>query len=303
MLDGLRDFDLNLLLHLQVLLRTRSVSAAAAELDLSQPTLSRSLQTLRDAFEDPLLVRSGRTMLPTPRAEEIAASLDAVLRDVGGLVRPQQFDAATTTRTFVLGASDLVCTQFLPALATTLMQDAPGVSLSVRGDAAPLEGLLSGRLDMVAGSAVDHAELQRTSLRVSSMAWRVLLGPKHPRYEGDLELEDWIDASHVQLAPQGRYGAPGAMDRVLAERGRSRTIALELGHVATLVDVLLQTDWVCSLPEAVARSVTEGTPLRSVAHPLGEDCPTPNLCLTWHQRMHADPGHQWLRRCITGRGS
>ncbi|MEM6294188.1 MAG: LysR family transcriptional regulator [Myxococcota bacterium] len=303
MVDGLRDFDLNLLLHLQVLLRTRSVSAAAAELDLSQPTLSRSLQTLRDAFGDPLLVRSGRTMLATPRAQEIAASLDAVLRDVGGLVRPQQFDPNTAVRTFVLGASDLVCTQFLPALTTLLMHDAPGVSLSVRGDAAPLEGLLSGRLDVVAGSALDHAELQRTSLRVPSMAWRVLLGPKHECFDGELDEARWLDSSHVQLAPQGRYGAAGAMDRVLAERGKSRHIALELGHVATVVDVLLQTDWVCSLPEAIARSVAEGTRLRSVAHPLGEDCPMPKLCLTWHQRMHADPGHQWLRRCITGRSS
>lgn len=293
------DFDLNLLRHLAALLDARSVSAAAASLGLSQPSLSRSLGTLRETFGDPLLVRSGRSMLPTPRALELRAELEPLLRNARALVQPAQFEPATARRRFAVGMSDLLAPLLLPRVVPSLARDAPGVELSVRSTPTPTEDLLSGRLDAVAGSALDHSEFYRTSLRIKTEAWRVLLGPQHPSYEHELTKDAWLASDHVQIAPAGRYGQPGLVDRVVAAAGATRRIALELGHAAALPTVLLTTPWVCSLPAVIAKTIAANTALRAVEHPLAEALDGPALCLTWHQRLHADPGQCWLRALLT----
>lgn len=294
------EFDLNLLRHLAALLDARSVSAAAATLGLSQPSLSRSLGTLRQTFGDPLLVRSGRSMLPTPRALELRAELEPLLRNARALVQPAQFEPATARRRFAVGMSDLIAPLILPRVVPSLARDAPGVELSVRSTPTPAEDLLSGRLDAVAGSALDHSEFYRTSLRIKTETWRVLLGPQHPSYGHDLTKDAWLASDHIQIAPAGRYGQPGLVDEVVSAAGATRRIALELGHAAALPMVLLTTPWVCSLPAVIATTIAEDTTLRAAEHPFAAALDGPALSLTWHQRLHADPGQRWLRALLTG---
>lgn len=300
MIRGSRnDFDLNLLRHLAVLLDARSVSVAAATLGLSQPSLSRSLGTLRDIFGDPLLVRSGRSMLPTPRALELRAELEPLLRNAHALVQPAQFEPATAQRRFALGMSDLLAPLILPRIVPTLARDAPRIELSVRSTPTPTEDLLSGRLDAVAGSALDHSEFYRTSLRVDTETWRVLLGPEHPSYGVPLTKEAWLASDHVQVAPAGRYGQPGIVDNVVAAAGSTRRIVLELGHAAALPTVLAATPWVCSLPSVIAEYIARDSDLQAVEHPFAAELSGPALSLTWHQRLHADAGLRWLRALLT----
>lgn len=302
MSESLRDFDLNLLRHLKALLDARSVSGAAAALGLSQPSLSRSLATLRSTFGDPLLVRSGRSMLPTPRAVELRAEVEPLLHNIGALVQPAQFQPRAHRR-FTLGMSDLLAPLILPRVVPTLARDAPGIELSVRATPTPTEDLLSGRLDAMAGSAIDHSEFHRTSLRLPTGTWRVLLGPKHPSYAQPLTKESWLESDHVQVAPAGRYGRPGLVDGVLSAAGSTRKIVLELGHVSALPHVLLAAPWVCSLPTVVAEQIAANTALETADHPFGAELSGPVLSLTWHQRLHADPGHRWLRALLIGEPS
>lgn len=294
------DFDLNLLRHLAVLLDARSVSVAAATLGLSQPSLSRSLGALRRTFGDPLLVRSGRAMIPTPRAEELRVELEPLLRSVHSLVQPAHFDPAIAQRRFTLGMSDLLAPIILPRVVPTLVQDAPLVELSVRSTPTPTEDLLSGRLEAVAGSDLDHSEFHRTSLRVPTDTWRVLLGPKHPCYGEALTKDAWLTSDHIQVAPAGRYGRQGLVDDVVAAAGSTRRIVLELGHVSALPAVLSATPWVCSLPAVIARSIVGDNRLLAVDHPFAPELRGPALSLTWHHRLHADPGHRWLRGLLSG---
>lgn len=293
------DFDLNLLRHLEALLDARSVSGAADALGLSQPSLSRSLATLRNTFGDPLLVRSGRTMIPTPRALDLRAELEPLLRNVGALVRPAKFDPKTAQRRFSLGVSDLIAPLILPRVVPTLARDAIGVELSVRATPTPTEDLLSGRLDAVAGSALDHSEFHRTSLRVQTERWRVLRGPKHPGYGTAMTRDAWLASDHIQIAPAGRYGRPGPVDVVIAKSGATRRIVLELGHVSALPAVLVATPWVCSLPAVIGEPLAHDNGLEAVEHPLATELTGPALSLTWHQRLHADAGHRWLRALLT----
>lgn len=296
----IEDFDLNLLRHLAALLDARSVSGAAATLGLSQPSLSRSLATLRSTFGDPLLVRSGRSMLPTPRALELRSELEPLLRSIGLLVQPAHFDPATTERRFCLGMSDLIAPLILPRVVPTLAREAPGIELSIRATPTPTEDLLSGRLDAMAGSALEHSEFHRTSLRIRTGTWKVILGPKHPSYQEPLTNESWLHSHHVQVAPAGRYGRPGLVDDLVAGAGSSRRIVLELGHISALPEVLLATPWVCSLPAVIAEHIASDTTLEAAEHPFATELSGPILSLTWHQRLHADPGHRWLRSLLTG---
>lgn len=179
----------------------------------------------------------------------------------------------------------------------------PASAARLRATPTPTEDLLSGRLDAMAGSAVDHSEFHRTSLRIPTGTWRVLLGPKHPGYEQPLTKEAWLDSDHVQVAPAGRYGRPGLVDDVVSAAGSTRKIVLELGHVSALPIVLLATPWVCSLPTVIAEHIAAETALQTAEHPFGVELGGPALSLTWHQRLHADPGHRWLRALLIGEPS
>ncbi len=234
-------------------------------------------------------------MIPTPRALELRTEVEPLLRNIGTLVQPAHFDPATARRRFSLGMSDLLAPLVLPRVVRALAHDVPGIELSVRSTPTPTEDLLSGRLDMVAGSTLDHSEFHRTSLRIPTGTWKVLLGPEHPSHGGPLTRQAWLDSDHIQIAPAGRYGRPGAVDDVVSAAGATRRIVLELGHVTALPTVLLDTPWVCSLPTVLAESIARDTELHALEHPFAAELSGPSLCLSWHQRLHADPGHRWLR--------
>jgi DNA-binding transcriptional LysR family regulator len=291
----LAGLDLNLLVTLRALLREGSVTRAAASLGQGQPTVSRSLATLRAAFGDPLLTRSGRGMVATPFAVALRPALERSLASVDRLSSRADFSPGTSDRTFRVVLPDLLAALVLPELARRLALDAPAVLMQVQGhEGDVLAALLEDRVDLVVGAPViDHPEFVTRRVRGVDMTWSVLHGPLYGATE-PMDAQAWAAAQHVVLVPGGRPDVPGPLDRYLADTGIRRTVRLHVSHLSGLGSVLAVTPWVASLPTPVARQVALRHGLTVVPHPLADRLPTLPVRLTSLAVHRREPGHVWL---------
>ena len=129
-MNTIKDIDLNLLVYLDVLLRERNVTRAAAQLNITQPAMSNGLKRLRNLLNDPILVRTSEGMVPTQRALDMQESLRTVLYSVEEMIQPvREFEAATSDRVFRIMASDYAASTLMPRLLEALDEQAPNVSL------------------------------------------------------------------------------------------------------------------------------------------------------------------------------
>jgi DNA-binding transcriptional LysR family regulator len=306
-LEGL---DLNLLVTLRALLRESSVTRAAELLGQTQPTVSRSLGTLRAAFGDALLVRAGRGLAPTPFARSLRTPLERVLASVDRLSTVGAFDPTVSDRVFRLMMPDLLGILVAPDLARAVAAEAPDTTLQILGgEGDAVRALLDDEVDLVAAAPVfDHPELYTRRVDEGGIDWAVLFGPQHPVAGGPMSFGDWCTSTHVVLSPAGSPDTPSHLDLLLAKQGQSRRVGMHLGYVSALPGVLARTPWVASLPEAIARRLAEGTDLTVQAHPFDGLTPLP-VRVTWHGVHHREPGLRWLRdrvadalRAALGRG-
>lgn len=285
--------DLNLLVMLHVLIRERHVSRAAEILNVSQPTLSRSLARLREMFGDQLLVRSGHEMMPTPRALDLFPQIEALIQGVATLVRPSSLDLATVTRTVRVVAPDLVVYMLVPELTRTLAAEAPGLDLElVPWSASWREAIEKGAIDLSVGIPVG-TEPGIYSRPLIEAHWVCLLRQGHPALAGEWTLERFAGLHHLQMAigPGG-----GQIDAALAERGLSRRIALRIPYPVLAPLIVAETDLVLTTSDWLAckLAVMAGLALR----PLPVDAAPIRASMVWHERTHGDPLHQWIRGTI-----
>lgn len=280
------------LVALDALLDTRSVSAAAARLGVTQSAMSHTLARLRDRFGDPLLVRSGRSLVPTARAEEMAPRLRAAVRELAAAVDVgPSFDPATTHRTFQLAATDLVELVLLPRLLARLATSAPNVDLLLRAPGGAIDAVLAGDLDLaIVLLRGDHAP---TGLRARALfheRFVCLMRRGHP-LAGNLTLEAYVGARHALIAPSGGRG--GIVDDLLEARGLRRRTALLLPTFLVVPHIVATTDLIVTLPEQVARTFSPLLPLHTEPPPL--DTPGFTMSMVWHERNDREPGLTWLR--------
>jgi DNA-binding transcriptional LysR family regulator len=285
--------DLNQLRVLDALLTERSVTAAARRLNLSQPAVSHALARLRLRFEDPLLVRTGRGMALTSRAEALApglraalARLDAVLSD-----RPD-WDPATARRTFSIATADYGELAVLPALLPRLAALAPNVDLWVQRPTFP-EATQVDDVDLVLtvprGDEAPAGVRSRALLRERFV---VVMHRDHPLAAG-MTVEQYAAARHAFIAPRGSPG--GVVDAALARRGLTRHVALTVPHFLVIPHIIARTDLIVTLAERVAGAFAH-LPIVAVPPPL--DLPGFTIMMTWREAVDADPGHAWLRRLL-----
>ena len=288
----IRNVDLNLLVALDALLAERSVSRAALRLRLSQPAASALLARLRLLFGDPLLLRSARGMLPTPRALELLGPVRQVLDGIDAIVQPRAaFDAATAVHTFTLSASDYVEYTLLPKLVDYLEHKAPGVRLIVR----PLDlqsvarQMESGEVDLcITGLQNAAAGLHVRPLyteRIVSVVRR-----NHPGIGARLTLDKFCSLEHIQVSVRGS-GYTARVDEALTALGRKRRARLAVPHYLLVPEIVARSDMISSLPERLARGYANK--LRIFEPPL--DIPGFTVGEVWHERNERDPAQQWLR--------
>lgn len=292
--------DLNLLQVLDVLLEERGVTRAAVRLGMTQSAVSHALSRLRETFGDPLLVRTPQGMLPTARAESLAAPLHAALESVQRAISGEDaiFDPPTARRTFTISTADYAGFVLLPDLAARLANEAPNVDLVVVPSSdAPIEALESGAHDVCIGLK-KHARAGIKMQQILEDRFVTVVRRDHPAISRGkkMTLESYVSLPHVLISPHGRGRVRGLVDDALAEHGRTRRVAMVLPHFLVAPMVIAQSDLVLTIAERVADRFAETFALRVLEPPV--ELGTFELHQLWHERVHEDPAHAWFRRTL-----
>ena len=284
--------DLNLLIALDALLEENSVAAAADRLHLSPPAMSRTLSRIRRATGDDILVRSGRTMTPTPRALELREETRDLVRRATAVLTPSRaLDLDTLDRVFTIRSHDALACALAPPLTAVTGATAPGVQIRLLAEpSAEVADLVRGHTDLEIGAAGPaRPEIAAETIGTDHMVAVFRAG--HPLADGELTPERLAAAGHVTVSRRGRLHGP--VDEALAERGLTRRVVASLPTSSAALDLAARTDLVTTVAEQVCRPVW--TRLGLVARPLPFPVPPVPVIVTWHHRNDTDPAHAWLR--------
>ncbi|MEU0332042.1 LysR family transcriptional regulator [Streptomyces sp. NPDC006193] len=287
------DHDLRLIEALDALLSECSVTKAAARLHTSAPAMSRALARLRRAFDDPLLVRAGRDLVPTPRALELRGEAHAVVTRARALFAPSDSaDPRTAVRMFDLQVGDMLSTTFVPSLIDDLRLQAPGVSLRLRPESVEdTSALREGLVDLEIGVVrPGDPEIRSETLLTETLIGAVR--PDHPLAgPGAVTPERFASADHVVVSRRGR--AHGPIDERLADLGLRRRVLAVVPSFAGALHLARETDVVCVAPARLGRPMLDTLGLRTFPIPLA--LPPVVIAMAWHPRNHQDRTHALLR--------
>jgi DNA-binding transcriptional LysR family regulator len=286
--------DLNLLVTLDVLLAEGSVARAAQRLRLSPSAMSRALARLRAATGDPLLVRAGRGLVPTPRALELRGRVSQLVEDGEAVLRPAEaLDPKRLARTFTLRTSEGFVETFGPDLIARAGKEAPGVRLrfvqKMNKDSTPLR---DGTVDLETGvvGASTGPEVRAQALFRDRFVGVVRWG--HALSKGAISPARYAAGRHIGVSRRGLDKGP--IDEALAPLGLERNIVTTVGGFATALALARDTDLIASVPERHTAGLRAGMH----SFPLPVDAPEITVSLLWHPRLDADPAHRWLRGCV-----
>lgn len=290
-----RTVDWNLLAALDVLLAEGSVTAAAERLHLSVPATSRTLGRIRQAFGDPILVRAGRGLVPTPRALAIQQRLHRLVEEAHALVETgRDVDLAALERTFTIRANDALTGLLAAGLVARVRAEAPGVTLRFapegEEDLAPLR---DGLVDLDIGVIGDLGpEVHSAPLFQERYVGVVAAG--HALAAGEVTLGRVAAAGHVVVSRRGR--ARGVFDDVLARDGLARDVAAVVPTFTAAAHIITGSDLTGFLPARFAAQVAARTGAH--VYEIPAELPRVPLAQAWHVRHDLDPAHQWLRERI-----
>ncbi len=290
----LSGLDLNLLPALEALLKRRNVSHAAEDVGLSQPAMSRALARLRAATGDPLLVRAGRGLVPSPRALELREVVSRLVQDSEAVLRPAAgLDPAKITRSFTLRARDGFIENFGAALVARVAVEAPGVRLrfvqKTNRESTPLR---DGSVDLETGvvGPMTGPEIRTQALFRDRFIGVVRRG--HPLCRGRVTPARFAAGRHVGIARQGDDKGP--IDAALAALGLARDISVVVEGFAAAIALARGSDLVATVPERHTGNLRAD--MHSFALPVA--APEITVSMLWHPRTDADPAHRWLRKCL-----
>lgn len=290
----LSGIDLNLLVALDALLTERSVSGAARRLHLTEPATSRALGRIRRTTGDQILVRSGHTMVATPRALEIQAEVADLVRRAHGVFAPVGMpDPADLDRTFTILSSDMLIAAIGPDLLGRLATAAPAVRVRFLPEPTPVaDPLRDGTADLEIGEIDSTApEIRAETLGTDDAVLIVRAG--HPFTAGPVSLDQVAAARHVVASRRGRFRGP--LDDALAARGLRRTVAVAVPSHTVALTVIAQSDLVGIAPRRLGRPALAAAGLAVLDLDLDLALPPLPISLAWHPRNDADAPHRWLR--------
>jgi DNA-binding transcriptional LysR family regulator len=290
--------DLNLLVTLDVLLTEGSVAHAAKRLRLSPSAMSRQLARLRATTGDPLLVRAGRGLVPTPRALELRSRVGQIVQDGAAVLSPvAALDLRQLTRTFTLRTSEGFVENFGPELIARIGKDAPGARLRFIAKLdKDSEFLRDASVDLQTGviGATTGPEVRTQALFKDRFIGVVRKG--HPlaknTAKGNVTAERYAGGRHILVSRRGLDKGP--IDDALKKAGLERQVVTIVGGFAAALALARTTDLIASVPERHTGNMRDG--LRSFALPVATTSIT--VSMLWHPRLDADPAHRWLRGVV-----
>jgi DNA-binding transcriptional LysR family regulator len=284
---------------LHVLLAERSLTRAAALLDTTQPAISKVLARLRRAFDDPLFVRVGATMQPTPKAVLLAEPLGALLAQAEALGRtPASFEPSSSSRQYRLLVSDVGVLRFLPPLMSALLTEGPQVRLA----ALPLDmrqfqaQLESGAADIALGAFPRATEGLRRQ-RLFSEGYLSVVRADHPRLAQVTSRAGFLGERHIIVAAaHAGHGVHAMAEQALAAAIAPERIALSVPSFVGAALAAARSEAIATLPGRLARGFGRDLGLVAFRPPLA--LPKIEIAQYWHERYHRDPAHRWLRGLV-----
>jgi DNA-binding transcriptional LysR family regulator len=284
--------DLRLLKVFDEIYRTGSVSRAAANIGLTQPSLSIALGKLRRHFDDPLFVRTAAGMQPTPYAAELVelvrdglGKLEIALRH-----RPT-FDPARADRRFTLCFTDISQAVLLPRLLAHVKQAAPRVGFDIVPISEATPHLLqTGEADLAIGfmPQLEAGFYQQT---LFEQRFVCVVRADHPRIRSRLTLKQFTAEEHIVVTASAT--GHWILDRTLEQHGIRRTVALRLPDFLGVGTIVGASDLLVTVPERLGRLMQQAAQVKMLAPPIA--LPTYAVKQHWHERYHHDPATRWLR--------
>lgn len=290
--------DLHLIRVLHTVLTERSVSRAALRLGMHQPAVSAALKRLRDLAGDPLLVRSGASMMPTDAALLMVEPAAAILRSAEALFSDARgFDPRTSVRTFRVAASDYMDPLFLPRLVAGVKKEAPLCPIEVlplSADTHYHAHLAQGEVDVVIGNWPQPPDDLHMGLLFSDEVV-CLVGKDHPAVRRGWTMESWLAAEHIAPTPT-HPGARGVIDAHLDSLGLVRNITARCAHFSAIPHIVASSLLVLTTGRQYCERYADQLPLAMLPCPL----PFPGLVYyqLWHARTHHSAAATWLRESV-----
>lgn len=290
---NIKTIDLNLLVVFSAVMREGTVTRAAQRLGVTQPALSNALGRLRRALSDPLFVRRGRQLVPTPRAAALAPVVERSLGALEAALSPRKaFVPAEAAGTVRLALSEYWQFMLVPELLSMLSTEAPSLDLAI-SDLTPgvLNGALAvGKIDAAIFLSSD-AQPDLHGERLVEDSYVAVVRRGHSLTSSRLSLEAYASCAQVRVTPVGPWAE--RIGRALGAAGLSSAKVLETAHVQVAVEIVSRTDHLAVLPRHIALQARSRWPVKLL--PLPVDAGGLALSLYWHARSDADPLHRWFR--------
>jgi DNA-binding transcriptional LysR family regulator len=293
---NIRDLDLNLLIVFDALLRCRSVTRAAAELQMSQPATSFALNRLRSMLGDPLFIRTARGIHPTPHAEHLAGPLTAILERIrADLLQQPTFAPEAAERTLTLNMPDIGELVFLPSILKRLAAVAPKISVrTVNLPVAEIEpSLRAGTVDLALGF---FPQLQSASLyqqRLFTHSFVCIVRHDHPSIGDKHTRRQFLDSDHAVVSGGN---ADDSLDAELRDQGMTRRVVLRVEHYLALPTILSESNLIFTVPYAIGEGLAKLADIKLVQPPFKAK---PRVVKQhWHSRFHHEPANRWMRSIV-----
>jgi DNA-binding transcriptional LysR family regulator len=286
--------DFNLLVTLDVLLAENNVARAAKRLRLSPSAMSRALARLRETTGDPLLVRAGRGLVPTPRALQLRDVVSQLVPAVEAVLRPAaKLNLKQLQRTFTIRSSEGFVETFGPDLIAHVSEEAPGVRLYfVQKPDKESTPLREGTVDMETGVVEDSTSPEIRAQALFRDRYIAVVRMGHALCDGEITPVRYVAGRHVLVSRRGFDR--GQIDEAVRLLGLQREITTSVAGFSTALALARASDMIATVPERHTAGLRAG--LHSFPLPFGMEDFT--VSLLWHPRMDGDQAHGWLRGCI-----
>lgn len=291
----MKDVDLNLLGVFDAIMTERSVTKAAERLAMTQPAVSNAVNRIRHTYGDPLFVKNGRGIQPTPKAMLLWQQIREPLHNLREAVDPPEFDPARAVRRFRIAVSDVTAQLVWLPLRQLIEREAPGIDIhavpyTIQG--GPRQ-LMNAEVELSIGLFPEDERDLRTSWLFDSH-YLCAMRRDHPLADGPMTLDKFVKADHLLVSLSGDPSSE--IDLVLAQLGMRRRVAVTVNQFSLVPELLRGTDLIALVPRSVAGCSAFFSQLFVTTAPM--ELPTKRISMAWHARHDRDSGHAWLRQQV-----
>jgi len=287
--------DLNLMVIFDAIMQEQSVSIAAERLSMTQPSVSNALSRMRHVFKDPLFIKDGRGIKPTPFANSLWLEVSSSLNIISDVVSPKTFIPHYAKRTFRIALTDGLVSLLWVELRKVIEQTAPHINIHAVPYTMNGESLLmNAQVDLIADYVPELGRyIQRQHL--CNNYFVALMSPEHPLVHKEFDIKALVNSDNLLVSLSG--DASGIVDIKLAEQNLTRRIAMTTNSFSSAMSLIKQTSLICVLPYAIAFEHLKNGSLIAKSVPI--DIPPAEISMAWHNRSNRDVGLTWLRDTIS----